>query len=141
MSPKQKGLTVADLMSRQVVSIARETNLQDTIGLMVEHGIRHVPVLEGEHVVAVLSDRDVRLMLTGGGDVADRRRYLAATAAMVHASRPVTTIGPDAPAGEAARIFVESRIGCLPVVDSEERIVGILTQTDLLQWIAREAEL
>jgi acetoin utilization protein AcuB len=88
-------------------------------------------------VVGVLSDRNVRVVLTEDDDFARRREYLMTTTAADRASHPVTTVEPDVPVQQAARIFVESRIGCLPVVDQFGHILGILTQTDLLKWFAQ----
>ncbi len=127
---------MAELMNPRVVSVSPTTTLFDTIRAMVEKGIRHLPVMEDGRVVAVVSDRDIRVQISGATEPGDRHRYLTSTSVMARASRPVTTIAPDAPVQEAARVFVESRIGCLPVVDGEGRVVGILTQTDLLKWLA-----
>jgi acetoin utilization protein AcuB len=131
--------TVGELMSTEVVSVTPETSLFETIGMMVQRGIRHLPVMEDGRAVAVVSDRDIRVQISGATDPGERQRYLSSTNVMARASRPVTTISPDAPVQEAARIFVESRIGCLPVVDADDRVVGIVTQTDLLKWLASQA--
>ena len=56
---------------------------------------------------------------------------------MAHASGHVTTTTPETSVREAAKVFVSARIGCLPVVDEEGLLIGILTQTDLLKWLAR----
>lgn len=128
--------TVSDLMNPRVVSVTPTTSLFETIRVMVENGIRHLPVMEDGRVVAVVSDRDIRVQISGATEPGDRHRYLTSTSVMARASRPVTTIAPDAPVAEAARVFVESRIGCLPVVDASGRVVGIVTQTDLLKWLA-----
>lgn len=50
-------------------------------------------------------------------------------------SHPVITIGPEATVGDAAKMMLEHRIGCLPVVDSEGRLIGMLAETD---FIAKE---
>jgi len=128
--------TVAEMMCSEVVTAEPTTTLYQAIGLMVRNGIRHLPAVEEGKVVAVISDRNVRMMISEGQDPEERRRYLSTTMVMAHASHPVTTIGPGEPPQDAARIFVESRIGCLPVVDDADKLIGIVTQTDLLKWIA-----
>lgn len=133
-------LTVADLMTERVIAVPPEATIQRAIRIMVRRSIRHLPVVADERVTGILSDRNVRVMLTADDDVDRRRRYMETTMVADKASHPVTTIQPDAPAQDAARIFVESRIGCLPVVDEDGRIRGILTQTDLLKWLARLAD-
>lgn len=127
---------VADLMTREVVGVGPDTSIHETIRIMVERGIRHLPVMKDGKVLAVVSDRDIRVQISGETDHGVRLRYLQETSVMTRASRPVTTIGPDASPQEAAAMFVDGRIGCLPVVDADERVVGIITQTDLLKWLA-----
>jgi len=129
---------VAELMTTEVVTLTPDAKLQDAIRTMVTRGIRHIPIVEGERVVAIISDRNVRMMVTEHVDADERRRYLQETSVMDHASKPVTTIHINTTAPEAAATFIGSRIGCLPVVDEDGLMVGILTQTDMLQWIARD---
>jgi len=130
-------MTVAELMSREVVTIPPDATMQQVIGTMVYHGIRHLPVVEDDRLVAIASDRNIRVMVTGGMGSDERRRYLTTTPVTAHATRPVTTIAPDATCAEAARMIVEQRIGCLPVVDDGGQLVGIVTQSDLLKWLAQ----
>jgi CBS domain-containing protein len=128
-------LTVADLMSREVVAVDETATLQEAARLMVSKGIRHLPVRQGTRAVAVLSDRDLRLMVTDLVDPAERRAYMESTLAVKHASSPVISTTPETPVRDVARIFVESRIGCMPVLDADDNLLGIVTQTDLLKWI------
>jgi len=130
-------LTVSDLMSGDVIAIPPTATLHEAIAIMVRRSVRHLPVVENGDVVGLLSDRNIRVIMIGDDDYSRRREFLANTTAGERASHPVATVAPDAPVQQAARIFVESRIGCLPVVDREGSLVGILTQTDLLKWFAR----
>ena len=130
-------LCVGDLMTSEVVVLDETTTLQDAVRTMVSKGIRHLPVVSGKKPVAVLSDRDVRMKVSDLVDPGERRKYMQKTSVMAHASRPVTTATADMPVQDAAQIFVESRIGCLPVVDEQGRLIGIVTQTDLLKWLAQ----
>jgi acetoin utilization protein AcuB len=50
-------------------------------------------------------------------------------------NEPVVTVEPDATVQDAARLMVENKIGCLPVV-SEGRLQGLLTETDVLRYVA-----
>jgi acetoin utilization protein AcuB len=138
MSADDRGTihTVAEVMSRDVVSVTPKTSLLETIGTMVQKGIRHLPVMEAGRLVGVVSDRDIRMQISGATDPGERQRYLASTNVMARAIRAVTTVAPDCPVQDAARIFIDEHIGCLPVVDEEDRVMGIVTQTDLLKWLA-----
>ncbi len=130
-------LKVRDLMTRKVISVNCDTSLADAVKTMVRHSIRHLPVLDGKKPVAVISDRDIRMMVTDMLEAEKRRAFLASTPVSKHASHPVTTAGEETTVRQAAEIFVTARIGCLPVVNEGGDIVGIITQTDLLKWLAK----
>ncbi|MDP7111359.1 MAG: CBS domain-containing protein [Myxococcota bacterium] len=66
-------LTVRDLMTEEVIAAAPDTTLQEAIGIMVRRSIRHLPVIEDGEVVGVLSDRNIRVVLTEDEDFARRR--------------------------------------------------------------------
>ncbi len=133
-------LTVGELMSTEVVCIEELSTIQEALRTMISRGIRHLPVCKDGRAIAVLSDRDLRLMVTDMVDPKQRKRYFETTGVMEHASSPVVTTTPDTSVAEVARVFVESRIGCLPVVGEDDALVGIVTQTDLLKWIGQLAD-
>ncbi|RME20086.1 MAG: CBS domain-containing protein [Deltaproteobacteria bacterium] len=133
--------TVGQIMSVDVTTIGAEHSLQEAIKVMISKGIRHLPVMKDGKIVAVISDRDLRMMVTDLVDNQSRVNYLKSTPVLKHASRPVSTTTPDAAITDAARMFVEQRIGCLPVLDDDDRLVGIITQTDLLKWVASLADM
>lgn len=132
---------VADHMHAQVISVGPRESVDRVAALMREQHIRHVPVLVGRMVIGMVSDRDVRRGI-GQALIQDEQAeaggwlYVESTTAAEIMSQPVQTIGPDASLREAARRM--QRIGCLPVCTDDE-VVGILTDTDLLRVIAEGA--
>ena len=133
-------LYVRDLMNTPVHTVTPETTLLDAIGLMVRESVRHLPVVEDGAVVGLLSDRNVRTVMIDGTSADARREYLSTTTVRERASSPVATVDPDTLASDAAKRFVEDRIGCLPVVGEDGALVGIVTQTDLLDWLSQAAD-
>jgi acetoin utilization protein AcuB len=107
---------VATWMSSPVHTVTPVTLAVDAVTLLRQFGIRHLPVMDGERVVGVVTDRDLR-------------GVAAATPVEAVMSRPVTVVTPRAGIDRAARLLFDRRIGCLPVVE-DGRLVGILTQTD-----------
>ena len=100
------------------------TSLGDAVALCRANAIRHLPVLEGEDLAGIVSDRDLRRAL-GAGRHAEMPVDEIVT-------REVVTIDSDAPLFRAAELMARHRFGCLPVVRGDS-FVGLLTSTDLLE--------
>lgn len=100
--------------------------------------IRHLPILENGKVVGVLSQRNLfhsALMTALGIRLKERKKMFKAIPVNEVMSTPVTTVSPDAGLKEAARLMMEKKIGCLPVVENDT-LVGLLTETDILRYVA-----
>jgi CBS domain-containing membrane protein len=116
-------LVVSDLMSAPVHSVALDERLADVHSLMRLVGIRHLAVVDGDGVLCgVISDRDVNLAWSQGAD----------TPVRVFMTRNLQWVSPETTAREAAARMLQDRIGCLPVVDRQRRLLGIVTGTDFL---------
>jgi acetoin utilization protein AcuB len=125
-------MLVRDIMTSSVVSIAPDVTLHDAYRTMQERGIRHLPVVDRELLVGVITDRDLRLA-TSSLAVAPFPPESRVSSSM---SRTPLTADPMDPVEEAARRMREKKIGCLPVVEGG-RLVGIITGLDLLDALMR----
>lgn len=133
---------VKEWMSGDPIWIGPEACALEALEQMQERGIRHLPVLDGaRRVIGVLSLDDLRAALPfpvalrerPSLDQRERAREWTVAEVMTHA--PLTlTEGADL--ADAAEQMAERRIGCLPIVDAEGRLAGILTETDLLHALA-----
>ena len=131
-------MMVKDLMTSSVFALSPHDDLAAVRTLMVERHLRHVPVVDSEgDLVGLVTHRDLlRHTATLGGPAAaegDPLSQITVEEAMV---RDVRTTGPDDDLHEAAQIMYENKFGCLPVVD-DGRLVGILTEADFVQLMAR----
>lgn len=131
-------MLVQDVMRRDVVTVAPDTTLPAAIHRMGERGIRHLPVVEGDRLVGIVSDRDLkRAMGSGSGLERDERAdWLDRLCVAEFMTRAVLTIGPGFPVEDAARVMVRERISALPVTEAG-RLVGIVTETDVLALFVR----
>jgi CBS domain-containing protein len=126
-------LTVEDLMTRQVVTLEAEDALIQVDDLLKRHHIRHVPVVQGRKLVGMVSHRDLIRALA---------RQPAGTGAQPLSlrdvmTRDVETVGPHASAREAIEMLLDRRFGCLPVVDTQGNLVGIVTESDFMRLALR----
>jgi len=133
-------MQVRDVMSRNVVTIGASDSCHDAVERMSRHRIRHLPVVEGDgRLAGVVTDRDLRHRLfapevfraIGEVSVDTLMRSAPVRDAM---SSPAVSVRPDEDLADAARLMLEDRIGSLPVVE-DGRVVGIITETDLLRRI------
>lgn len=139
---------VQDVMTREVVTVAPETSFREAVRLLEELRIDALPVLEGDRVVGMIAESDLLLKeeladQPGGGTGLpwQRRRDRArASARLVREamSRCPATVSPDDTLGAAARVMHRRRVGGLPVVDGDQRLVGIVTRSDLLKVFLRD---
>lgn len=135
----QKGgraLTVARWMSRNVITIKQADPVSLAFELLLTNDIRHLPVLFRRKLVGIITDRDLHEALIPS-DPDRTHRSMYHTVKNIKAKEIMTpnpiTIGPDAPVDQAAQIFFDRRIDCLPVKDGKGKLVGILTSTDILK--------
>lgn len=110
-------------MTRDVVTVPPAATVADALDTLNANSIRHLPVVEGGRVVGILSDRDLRVAITG--------RPEDTSIADVMTRDPFTAT-PEMTVEEAGRAMVEHAVGCLPVVDDGE-LVGVVTKSDLLR--------
>ncbi|MFF4059782.1 CBS domain-containing protein [Streptomyces sp. NPDC001668] len=151
--------TVGEVMTSEVVEARRETSFKDVARLLDGHGISGLPVVDhDDKVVGVISETDLIRRQAAGpapgrgrrfrGPVLRRstRRADTATAA-AHAptagelmSTPAVTVHPEQRVADAARVMERHHVDRLPVVDEEDRLIGIATRRDLLRVFLRTDE-
>ncbi|GFH38014.1 CBS domain-containing protein [Streptomyces pacificus] len=129
-------------MTPEVIRAYRETPFKDAAGLLARHRISGLPVVDADDkVLGVLSGTDLVCRQPAR---ARRARAAAAGARAVTAgqlmSTPAITVHPEQHVPEAARVMERHRIGRLPVVDEEDRLIGIATRRDLLRVFLRTDE-
>jgi len=132
---------VREIMTTPVATLEPNDNLAFAEELMTVERVRHLPVVDGDVLVGILSQRDIAaasIPLTQDPsteqDVAAKRK-VRVDEVMHH---EVETVHPDDDAISAADILLLQKVGALPVVDERHHLMGILTQADYVA-IARDA--
>ena len=149
--------TVAEVMTPNPISVNPQTSLQEAIKILAEKKISGLPVKdENGKLVGVISETDLMWQETGVEPppyimildsviyLQNPARYdkeihkaLGQTVGEVMSDKPIT-IQRDASLREAAHTMHEKKIRRLPVVDKEDKLVGILTQGDIIRMMAAE---
>jgi len=127
---------VSDVMQREVVTLRADDRLDLADDIMRLGRVRHLPVLEGERLVGILSNRDLlaaSLSKAMNFDPAERRTFMRSIDVREVMTKEVATVGPDLPLIQAARMMIRRKFGCLPVVSEAGALIGLLTETDLLR--------
>jgi len=137
-----KDALVKDHMRTPVVTISAEAGLDRAMLIMRTQRIRHLPVVNEAHeLIGLISDRDLRLSMEElelGPSGAPKGYYLPAlTKIRTVMITNVLTAASDMPLANAATIMSERKIGALPVLDNNKKIVGIITESDLLRLLVK----
>ena len=130
---------VRHFMTAPVKSIQRDATLLDAVLLLRSTGFRHLPIVDGDRLVGIISERDLYRvapsLLVNMAAVEYNAVFENTPLDRVMTRNPVT-VTPTTPLREAATILHKQKLGCLPVVENGH-LVGILTVTDLLAVLVR----
>ena len=130
-------LSVRDYMAGHPQVLGRNDTLDLADDIMTMGRIRHLPVLNEGELVGIISQRDMfrSAAVTALGFAVDTQKALIKTIRIKEImTENVVTISPDATVKEAARIMLDKKIGCLPVVEGMS-LIGIITETDILRYV------
>jgi CBS domain-containing membrane protein len=125
-APKLSATSVADVMTTKLTTLSPHYTFGEAVQLMANSPFRHFLVINADRTLAgVFSDRDVLRAL-------GRTPNWQAKAVSGVMTCYVVTVNPKTPLSIAAKLMLERRINCLPVVEDDGKVCGILTSTDLL---------
>jgi CBS domain-containing protein len=135
---------VDGVMTRDPATAHPGDTMVDAVARMRGLGVRHLPVVDGDHrLVGIISDRDVRSAVAEAHEASDDddvpNTRIAALRVRDVMTRDPFTLLPNATIGQAARLLIEHQIGAAPVVDSNGRLVGILSYVDVMRATTRDA--
>jgi len=121
-------ISVADFMTKDLVTVREADDLALAEALLRLGGIRHLPVVRERKLVGILTQRDV---LRSGSSGKPSARELPVSAVM---TKDPTSVRPALGLAQAARIMLERKFGCLPVCEDDGTLVGIVTEADFVRF-------
>lgn len=128
----EPALMIEQIMSSPVISLPPNVSIEEARALFRQHRFRHIPITsETDRIVGIISDRDV-LQNTAAP---------AGTGIQNLITERVLVASPDTEIREVAKILFEQRIGAMPVISSTEKLIGIITRSDILRTLVNRAPL
>jgi acetoin utilization protein AcuB len=118
-------MKVEEWMVKEPIVVTLDQRVQDCVDLMREHSIRHLPVVENQKLLGLVTQSDLREVF-----LASLIEDLTIEGVMI--TEPLT-VTPDTEIEDAAKLIYYHKIGGLPVVDDYGQVVGILTVADLVE--------
>ncbi len=138
-----ESIRVRDVMTRGVATIHSDALARGAADMIRARKIRHLPVVDRDgRLVGIVTDRDLRQMIFDPAirqrvsSLADRLKSVTVAEVM---TTGVLTVRPGMDIRDAASLMHEQKIGALPVVDGD-RLVGVLTESDVLKVFAKVLE-
>lgn len=131
-------MQVQNLMTRDVFTVTMDDTLAHVREVFQTHQFHHLVVVDGQRLVGIVSDRDLlRSLSPFVGTRAERHEDAFLLRKHVHQimTRTVVSVNETTPVKQAVALLLHSRVTCLPVVDDQHHLRGIVTWHDMLRYL------
>lgn len=136
-------MLVRDRMSSPAITAKPDMPFQVALKLMHDRRFRRLPVVnDSGRLVGIISERDLLYASPSPAtslNVWELHHLLSKLQIREIMTKDVITVTPDTPIENAARLMAENKIGGLPVVDEDHRVVGMITETDIFETFVEMA--
>ena len=116
-------------MSEDIITVDKDQNLSDALKLLRKHNVSRLPVTNNKELVGIISERDIANKLGSS-------KYESMPASRLHISsvmvKDVFTVPETMQLDEVARLMLENGIGSVPVMNEEDKMVGIVSKADFV---------
>ncbi len=130
--PLERALLAHQIMSTELTTLNQNASLAVARALFRQHRFRHVPVIQADGQLAgIFSDRDL-MQHQNDDDIVPITKLMR---------QQVLVASPQTEIRELARVMYEQRVGAVPIVDDGEKLVGIVTRSDILRSLINHAPL
>ncbi len=135
-------MRVKELMTSKVFTVEQQDLIDRAFFLIHYEKIRHLPVVKKGKVVGMVSDRDLYKALGPKNnpnviETGVTEMHVIPKKVQNIMRRGVLTVTPDTYASEAAALMADNKVGALPVVNKDNKLVGILSATDILRVFSK----
>ena len=133
-------MNIGEIMTSNPVSVDQDKTMLEATKVLKEKGFKHLPVTngEGKKLVGVITDRDLKRASASNATTLEIHELLYLLDKVkigdIMTKSPIT-VTPEDSVESAAKLMIDRRIGCLPVL-RDNRLTGIVTKDDLLKLVA-----
>lgn len=127
-------MRIEEIMRKRVVTVSTDTSISDALQLLRGNRIRHLPVMDNDLLVGIVSDRDLRDALPSSLTTHDDDDEVLQRKVSAIMKREVITAHPLDFIQDAAKTIYDHKVGSLPVLEGG-RLVGIVTESDILNCL------
>jgi CBS domain-containing protein len=137
----RRPLTLRGLMTSELETLSTEHLVGDAIRLVVDRGIRHIPVVNASDgkLAGLVTESDLLRKVMHGRTMNPEEQYHAFLDAMLPIEdimvRDVKTLAPEANIAEAVKLFLHDKIRCVLIVEAGGKLAGIVTESDLMKLL------
>ena len=140
----KQNVPVAEIMTKELITLTLSNSLYDAEKLFKKHKIRHIPIVEEDKLIGVLSYSD--LLKISYADVLDDEDDFMDVSSVVYdmysirqvMAKVVVSALPTATVKEVTEILAKQSFHSIPIVDQDNMLRGIVTTTDLLKYFLKQ---
>ncbi|QSB27288.1 CBS domain-containing protein [Flavobacterium circumlabens] len=131
---------VSHIMTKSVITVNQMDDLKEVVAKLKSNAIRHIPVVNGNEVIGIISRSDINRLTFGalfeGQEGADEAILEMLSIAQIMTSKP-KTVSPETSIRDLVEIFAKEEFHALPVVD-KGILKGIVTTTDVMHYFLEQ---
>lgn len=139
-------MTTRSLMTTNPATLNPKDLIMDAMKIIQEKRIRHIPIVSEKdgRLAGLVTETDILQNVFHGKTMTPDEQYHATLDMLLPLEeimiREVYSLGPDAPVADAIDLLLKKKIRCIPIIDPEGRLSGIVTETDLMALLEHVVE-
>ena len=135
-------MLIKDIMTTDVSVLNTDTRVGFAEEIMYLGRIRHLPVVKDGFLIGIITQRDLfKASLTSIITTwKENKKFLDSIEVKEVMTKDVITVSPNCMAEDAAQLLIDKKIGCLPVVEDDMKLLGLVTETDFLQYYIKQTK-